>query len=670
MDCFNPCLTQSCRERSFLQHLVRACAAPNSSRGKIHTATVDRNYCLEYAQSSTVLSDKMEGEKVFTCDRCKYKTIYSWNLKRHILNIHENSPRRATIYNCSEGEGCKYQTSRKKNLTRHITARHKKKKLRKCKYCEYSTTSLAYYKRHEESHAAGALTKHSCNVCKIGFHSNKDFESHLDDVHPKEDSFNIINSAFEKRLRVYQKNIRKKGVDITFLWETFHEFKSLCKRILAEDFPAFRLNVVVFGVFTKLSSDELEEETEVFALKTSHFVIKSNTKLKNIWTSVIRNLDDRLDNLLMHGSGWSLTEVLKVNLEISKIEPLRYNCVEPKYRPDLALRNIRGRKYLTNIANSKWNCFLTCLAYHYLSKKMKGIEDVSKNEYYYRQFISQINFDGSGIDYPYNKPVTISQMKRLLKNNKKMFGDLQVNILSMIDETIHGHQTGIGAKETENVLNLLSVPLNDMTDENNKKYQEHLIVINNITKFLTKKTSNRSYNERRYLCFKCLNFCSSKQNLKKHKLMCNNPRGQAEFAPEPGESVKFKNWNRKYTTPVIGFLDFETCQVDSKDNPDVKDMKAYQYSLIFVDQNMDLIYEERKFSSDGQAGQLAIDSLLNIEERLFKKVKRSLPMKVSKQERVKLRKATHCHICEKRFKKKEDEEPCIDHDHYDGKILG
>ena len=104
LDCFNPCLTQSCRERSFLQHLVRACAAPNSSRGKIHTATVDRNCCLEYAQSSTVLSDKMEGEKVFTCDRCKYKTIYSWNLKRHILNIHENSPRRATIYNCSEGE--------------------------------------------------------------------------------------------------------------------------------------------------------------------------------------------------------------------------------------------------------------------------------------------------------------------------------------------------------------------------------------------------------------------------------------------------------------------------------------------------------------------------------------------------------------------------------------
>ena len=61
-------------------------------------------------------------------------------------------------------------------------------------------------------------------------------------------------------------------------------------------------------VFVKLSPDELEE-AEVLALKTSPFIIKPHTKLKNVWTTIIRNLDDRLENLLMHGSGWSLTEV-------------------------------------------------------------------------------------------------------------------------------------------------------------------------------------------------------------------------------------------------------------------------------------------------------------------------------------------------------------------------
>ena len=360
--------------------------------------------------------------------------------------------------------------------------------------------------------------------------------------------------------------------------------------------------------------------------------------------------------------------MLKVNLEISKIESLRFNCVEDKYRPDLALYNIRGRKYLTNIEKSKWNCFLSCLTYHYLTKfkaakKVKGIEDAARYEHYYNQFISQINFEGTGIDYPYNKPVSILQMKKLLKNNKNLFGDLQVNILRFIDEKIYAYETGIGARETENVLNMLSIPLNDINNEDNKKTQEHLTVINDLAKFLYNKKSKA-----RYPCLKCLNFFNTKERLKKHKFVCNNPRGQAEFAPEPGACVEFKNWNRKYMTPVTGFLDFETFQQDSADDPEVKHLKAYQYSLIFVDQNMNLIHEERKFSPEGRAGQLAVDSLLNIEARLFKRVRRKLPMMVTKQEKAKLRKATHCHICEKKFTKQEAKH--IDHDHYDGKVLG
>ena len=60
----------------------------------------------------------------------------------------------------------------------------------------------------------------------------------------------------------------------------------------------------MYGVFEKSSpdDDDEEKETEVFVLKSAHFTIKPHSKLKNIWTAVIRQFDDRIENLLMKGS--------------------------------------------------------------------------------------------------------------------------------------------------------------------------------------------------------------------------------------------------------------------------------------------------------------------------------------------------------------------------------
>ena len=90
-------------------------------------------------------------------------------------------------------------------------------------------------------------------------------------------------------------------------------------------------------------------------------------------------------------------------------------------------------------------------------------------------------------------------------------------------------------------------------------------------------------------------FFSNKELLKKHQQLCNNPRGQAEFYPEPGQKVTFTHWNRKFENEVCGFLDFETVQVDNPENPDIKNLRAYQYGLIFVDKENQIIFEERKF---------------------------------------------------------------------------
>ncbi len=52
------------------------------------------------------------------------------------------------------------------------------------------------------------------------------------------------------------------------------------------------------------------------------------------------------------------------------------------------------------------------------------------------------------------------------------------------------------------------------------------------------------------------------------------------------------------------YLDFETVQVDDKDNPEIKTLLAYQYSLVFVDKFNNLLFEKRGFSKEGKAGEM------------------------------------------------------------------
>ena len=201
----------------------------------------------------------------------------------------------------------------------------------------------------------------------------------------------------------------------------------------------------MYGVFEKSSpvDDDEEKETEVFVLKSAHFTIKPHSKLKNIWTAVINQFDDRIDNLLMKESGYSLTEVLKIHVEIAEKIALRYSCQDPEFRSDIATESIYGKKHLINV-NSQYSCFLACLAFHVLKRKPHGNQEVAESD-----FINSLNFIGTGIYPPYKKPIGIYQIKKLLKANKKLLGDIQINIFGLFsteNQEIYAYETGIDAR--------------------------------------------------------------------------------------------------------------------------------------------------------------------------------------------------------------------------------
>ena len=616
----------------------------------------------------------VKGKK-YSCDRCGLKVGYRRSLLRHIKNIHEgdvNEEKKVpgNVYECQELEGCTYRTNHLRDYRRHIQARHRMKRLKKCIYCNFKTTNTDNLRRHKLEHKNECLARHHCSVCKLVFSDSQSFENHLNEQHPKSKKFQLKETAFKKKLRVYERNIREKAADTKCLKNVFKDFKRLCRRISAKEFPVFRLNVCMFGIFEKSSPDDNEEEkeTDTFVLKSAHFTVKPHSKLINIWTAVMNQFDDRIENYLMKGSGYALTEVLKLHVEISSKPPLRYSCQDREFRPEIATENIYGKKHLTNV-DSKLSCFLACLIFHEMKRNPHGNMEMVESD-----FIKRLDFTGTGIYAPYQKPIGINQIKRLFKVNKKLLGDLQVNIFGLFSiekQEIYAYETGIGRRETDNVLNLLSIPVhkNYMLKKKKKvKTQQHLVVINDLNAFMTQKTGKGSNRTRRKLCLKCLNYFKNDFNLKKHKLSCNNPRGQVETMPEEGEKIKFNSWHKKSPSEVVGFLDFETVQVNDEENPEVKTLKAYQYSLVFVDKFDNLLFEKREFSEEGKAGDMCLETLLQIEQRLFSHARRSKEMKMTKSDWIESRKAKACHICEQDFQ--EGEEKVRDHCHYSSKFLG
>ena len=650
-----------------------------------------RDMPILYYSVSTVdifSSTRMDVKgKKYSCDRCGLKLARKSSLLRHIRNIHESDDNREKkVYKCQELEGCTYRTHHIANYRKHIQSRHRStRRMKKCIYCDFKTVSTELLRRHKLEHKNECLARHHCSVCKLVFSDSESFENHLNERHPKSNDFELIQTAFSKKLRVYERNIREKGADTKCLKHVFKNFKLLCRRISAEEFPIFRLNVCMIGIFEKSSPDgnEEEKETDTFLLKSTHFTVKPHSKLKNIWTAVMNQFDDRIENLLMKGSGYSLTEVLKLHVEIASKPPLRYSCQDKEFRPEIATENIYGKKHLINV-DSNYNCFLACLGTHFARKDTQNgkftfitpiidaMEVASENHFYFDDFVKSLDYTGTGIYPPYEKPIGIDQMKRLLKVNKKLLGDLQVNIFGLYSiekQEIYAYETGMGKRETDNVLNLLSIPVhkNYLLKEKKKvKTQQHLVVINDLNAFMKQKTGKGRTT--RKLCLKCLNYFKNDFNLKKHKLSCNNPRGQVEAMPEEGEKIEFNSWHKKSPSEVVGFLDFETVQVNDEENPEVKTLKAYQYSLVFVDKLDNLLFEKREFSEEGKAGDMCLETLLQIEQQLFSHARRSKEMKMTKSDWIESKKAKTCHICEQDFD--EGEEKVRDHCHYTSKFLG
>nr|CAI5830386.1 unnamed protein product [Callosobruchus analis] len=168
---------------------------PDIAGGRI---TVRCSYCNKTFISKSSLDDHIlkthpdfiasVSRKVHECTECTYKTVFTSQLRRHMVK-HPDIAGNYTTIRCSY---CNKTFESKRSLDNHIVKRHPdfvasvSSKIHGCTQCTYRTTISSHLKRHMVKHSdiAGDHITNRCTHCNKTFTSTQALDDHIVKRHP------------------------------------------------------------------------------------------------------------------------------------------------------------------------------------------------------------------------------------------------------------------------------------------------------------------------------------------------------------------------------------------------------------------------------------------------------------------------------------------------------
>ena len=351
-------------------------------------------------------------------------------------------------------------------------------------------------------------------------------------------------------------------------------------------------------------------------------------------------------------------------VNIVKYLPLRGNSYIPL--PE-ELQN--SKKGLINLKNNDNKCFLWDHVRH-LNPRKKDPQRITKED---RE--SAKGLDYSGITFP----VTRNQINRIEKQNK-------INICIFGYDTKRKavypiYPTYPSLEGYDDRLDLLYIEgKNELGEETT-----HYDLIKDFNRLMSNFTKHKG---KKHFCMHCLQCFYSNESLAKHRVNCIAINGvQAVKMPKKYEyngkerspCVYFKNYHKKLPVPFSIYADFEciTEKISSCQPSDIKSYtEKYQKHTACSFGYKVVCHYDQKYS-----GNVVIyrgeDCIQKFMKCMFEEVKNcqeiirenfNKPLKMTNEDEEEFKEATHCHICDKKYK--EDDVPVRDHCHVTGKYRG
>ncbi|RLU24991.1 hypothetical protein DMN91_003083 [Ooceraea biroi] len=346
-----------------------------------------------------------------------------------------------------------------------------------------------------------------------------------------------------------------------------------------------------------------------------------------------------LDEFQERDSGWALSKILNLTINVNKYNPMRAGCVI-----DIP-RAIQAKRAVVNVR--AW----AVVAAVYPSARH------ADRKAQYPDFTSML--DVSVIEFP----MTLDQIGRFERGN-----DVSINVFIEDDDGKRGVIVPLRLtdRKRNRYVNLLYVP------DGRAGQPGHFVWIRDLSRLVSAQLSGKK--QRKYICDRCLHYFATADRLAAHAVDCGIINDCAIIFPSEDKLLTFRNFKRKERAPFVVYADLKCTLEKNEDEEGTANTGAYQRHRAFsVGYYVRCAYDESS-AYRSHRGEDCVPWFVGELGDLARRVKAILasntPMRdLTSEQREELRDATAlCHVCGKPFA--EADTRVRDHCHLTGRYRG
>ncbi|XP_036146615.1 uncharacterized protein LOC118646876 [Monomorium pharaonis] len=352
-----------------------------------------------------------------------------------------------------------------------------------------------------------------------------------------------------------------------------------------------------------------------------------------------------LEDFQERDSGWALSRILNLTVNINKHNPLHAGCY-------IQLpREIMMKKAVINVKSMDNACFAWSVV-----AALHPAKEHTYRESSYPHYATVLNLQNIKF------PMTLNQIKKFEQLN-----NLSINVYctEKTKEQLAILPLRLADKKKEKHVNLLY--LQDPRDDN----VGHFTWIKNLSRLVSSQLSKHEH--KKYLCDRCLHYFSTNEKLEAHVVDCRELNDCAIQLPsEDNKWLSFKNYNRKERVPFVVYADLECVLKKLNTDPRMPTYASQHHEVFSVGYYMHCTYDESLSRYRFHRGKNCVawfaEQLRNIAHNVKDILSANVPMDFTRDEWENFYSATHCHVCEKPFAPNDTR--ARDHCHLTGRYRG
>ncbi|KAI8435637.1 hypothetical protein MSG28_003902 [Choristoneura fumiferana] len=311
-------------------------------------------------------------------------------------------------------------------------AKHLKSKLKTCSRCDKTFTRQDDLNRHirtcqrrvgkrdQPGDNELVIKKQKCETCDVDVTS---LHSHLKSAKHKQglrcemydEKTEIVASAFRSRIISYRLfSSEKHLIPKDFMEDVERRVINLIQGKISEMWSAVKVNLELFAKYTKWMKpnpdDELREVEEIKSFNTKNKVIQvDGVDISQIYDAFMEEICAKTDDFQERDSGWAITEVLNLEVNINKFSPLKGSSYIP------LPKWIQLKHACINIKNTDNACFFWAVT-SALHPAVKNSDRVSSYPHYEKVLNTQ------GIECP----IALADIKKF-----EVLNNISINVFEV-----------------------------------------------------------------------------------------------------------------------------------------------------------------------------------------------------------------------------------------------